>query len=765
MRYVTQTAADPDDSDSGTDTEYGAGWTDIEITGKVGQELTYDWQAATSATIQAVSYLSLSTQLPDGLDYDLSDSNRHLTVTGTPTEPKKSTTMLTMYNVLMEQITTVNLKIEVTTDTVVFDANADDATCGTKSLTADASGTIVLPSASRDGYHIIGWYTHPTNGINVGMPGDTYKVDYYGTLYAHWEINEQLSADELVVYSSDGITFSRSPSVHDESGNEVTNYTLKVESQTDGVKIATVSGKKVNFNLNGLMAGTFHISVSIDAPGYRTGYWNIEVNSTVVYIDDPEGPFVVGDTIQKSLNLQPSSSYIDEDACTFQLNGSTAPAGSYTFDAQNRQYWFTPEKSGTWVVSLALSADGYTTYIHDFRFTVADSGVLPDPDEPPTISGIYSTKVEGMGQPNMFDFHAVGVSGNPTSIVWDFGDGESSTGSSVTHSYRQPGWYEVKCTVSNGMGSNHVETMVKATDITSSEDFADFMNLTMQYYQNIPVETANPVVTITCEGKTEQDLAWFESRVDDFGEDGYILTVIGTCDDLSFAGKTIHVHVQDGTKVIEWDIEVLEGPEVDHDTAQNASADYEVDGLTVTLVDVTPSSDTVKLQVIWGDGGQPSRGMSDGVFMHEYKDSGPNGNGYDITLTWMYYGSVSYEVLDYQLHVSFGDATTVTIEYVGGAGAQGQMDPQTGKTSYIVEECAFTKPGSEFLGWNTSPDFTGTVFMPGDTISGSGTTRLYAMWSGSSSSSPDAGSDSIALYVVVAALVAIAAVLVVRRIL
>ncbi len=47
--------------------------------------------------------------------------------------------------------------------------------------------------------------------------------------------------------------------------------------------------------------------------------------------------------------------------------------------------------------------------------------------------------------------------GNPTSWVWDLGDGNLSTSRNVTHLYTMKGTYPVGLTVQNGASSGSIE--------------------------------------------------------------------------------------------------------------------------------------------------------------------------------------------------------------------------------------------------------------------------------------------------------------------
>jgi len=55
-------------------------------------------------------------------------------------------------------------------------------------VTVNSGSQIQLPSTSRDGYTLDGWYSAPTGGTFLGNPGTNYTVTGNVTLYARWTI-------------------------------------------------------------------------------------------------------------------------------------------------------------------------------------------------------------------------------------------------------------------------------------------------------------------------------------------------------------------------------------------------------------------------------------------------------------------------------------------------------------------------------------------------------------------------------------------------
>ena len=83
----------------------------------------------------------------------------------------------------------------------------------------------------------------------------------------------------------------------------------------------------------------------------------------------------------------------------------------------------------------------------------------------PTAQGIV-TPIEGMAG-------AIALSATPSSdyssVLWDFGDGTTSTNTYATHYYGQPGTYVVKLTVFNNYGEDTTEYIVEVPEMATGE--------------------------------------------------------------------------------------------------------------------------------------------------------------------------------------------------------------------------------------------------------------------------------------------------------
>jgi subtilisin family serine protease len=88
-----------------------------------------------------------------------------------------------------------------------------------------------------------------------------------------------------------------------------------------------------------------------------------------------------------------------------------------------------------------------------------------NPAEPPVVNVPHNFVRVGEGQPVTLSVSATDPNGLPVSIRWDFGDGESANGSSVTHTFREGlRIYTVLVFVSNDFAQSMNTILVSVTD-------------------------------------------------------------------------------------------------------------------------------------------------------------------------------------------------------------------------------------------------------------------------------------------------------------
>jgi PKD repeat protein len=105
--------------------------------------------------------------------------------------------------------------------------------------------------------------------------------------------------------------------------------------------------------------------------------------------------------------------------------------------------------AGTYSVSLTVSNTGGV----DSR-TRTGYVVVVDPPTTGPIPEFTGTPRSGMVPPSLTVTFTDASTGSPTSWLWDFGDGQTSTTRNPTHTYSSAGSYDVSLTVSDGTTTN-----------------------------------------------------------------------------------------------------------------------------------------------------------------------------------------------------------------------------------------------------------------------------------------------------------------------
>ncbi|MGB0429375.1 MAG: PKD domain-containing protein, partial [Bacteroidia bacterium] len=119
---------------------------------------------------------------------------------------------------------------------------------------------------------------------------------------------------------------------------------------------------------------------------------------------------------------------------------------------------------GTYPTSLSI-----VTPFGCYDSTQTDVVILPVP----TLNEWTYTRFEN----GEMEFNATGDS-DTMDITWDFGDGNSASGTVVNYTYTTAGTYQVTCTLTNGSGCTDVITKSVEVFPTGIKEFTESMNLT-----------------------------------------------------------------------------------------------------------------------------------------------------------------------------------------------------------------------------------------------------------------------------------------------
>jgi uncharacterized repeat protein (TIGR02543 family)/LPXTG-motif cell wall-anchored protein len=78
-------------------------------------------------------------------------------------------------------------------------------------------------------------------------------------------------------------------------------------------------------------------------------------------------------------------------------------------------------------------------------------------------------------------------------------------------------------------------------------------------------------------------------------------------------------------------------------------------------------------------------------------------------------------------HLPYAVLRKLVYDSNGGNGSMDSRNQESGSTVTVADN-GFTRDGFTFTGWNTSPNGTGTDYKPGDALTVTGDTTLYAQW-------------------------------------
>lgn len=130
--------------------------------------------------------------------------------------------------------------------------------------------------------------------------------------------------------------------------------------------------------------------------------------------------------------------------------------GSAYVTQSNNPYNYIVQDNGTFSYTMVI-ADNYTSCLDSAAGTFTISNMLPDCSPTFTVNHISDTEKQFVA-----NIGFGGVSGSPT-YSWDFGDGNTATGQSVTHNFPSThNWYSVTLTTSDVNCSGQITNSVEA---------------------------------------------------------------------------------------------------------------------------------------------------------------------------------------------------------------------------------------------------------------------------------------------------------------
>lgn len=97
---------------------------------------------------------------------------------------------------------------------------------------------------------------------------------------------------------------------------------------------------------------------------------------------------------------------------------------------------------------------------------------------------------------------------------------------------------------------------------------------------------------------------------------------------------------------------------------------------------------------------------------------------FDVDMTSPFHARSSIAI---GFHLPYAVLRKLVYDSNGGNGSMDSRNQESGSTVTVADN-GFTRDGYTFTGWNTSPNGTGTDYKPGDALTVTGDTTLYAQW-------------------------------------
>jgi PGF-pre-PGF domain-containing protein len=268
---------------------------------------------------------------------------------------------------------------------------------------------------------------------------------------------------------------------YDLENNEITNCGVGVVAGETGG--ANLIGNKITYCSDcGLK-----VTGSLESKGAYNNYFNNTVN---VKFGDFENTYIWNNSLTEGTNII---------------------GGPYI----GGNYWAKPDGTGFSQTAIDANGDGIadSAYAiseknHDYLpLTAKYNSVLPASD--------FTANVTSGAAPLVVLFTYTGTGGTPASWLWDFGDGTTSKhAQTATHTFTNPGTYDVSLTVTNAAGNNTVNKSNYITVTPPQAPVADFfspeVNAASDFGDLIPI---NETVSFT-DNSTGSPTSWLW----DFGD-------------------------------------------------------------------------------------------------------------------------------------------------------------------------------------------------------------------------------------------------------
>ncbi len=273
-------------------------------------------------------------------------------------------------------------------------------------------------------------------------------------------------------------------------------------------------------------SGTHNVKVQVRDSVGSTGFSD-DYLVTITGLPAPSADLTVSGASQNPLNGRYSAP--TGTVLTFTANEPSASSYSWSFgdggSATTRTATHAFAASGAYIVHVTLQGDGVNTQGSSSAAINVDITGPPPPSTAYTVSGATQTGTNAYTAEAGKTITFTATGSNITSYAWDFGDGSSATGASVTKSYGSAGSRTVHLTVTgdgvttagtNGVdiamaitpptfravivpGAAHLDdgTTTWSTDVSITNGGTAFMNVSLAFVPFVADSVAPPSLDLT----------------------------------------------------------------------------------------------------------------------------------------------------------------------------------------------------------------------------------------------------------------------------
>jgi PKD repeat protein len=218
----------------------------------------------------------------------------------------------------------------------------------------------------------------------------------------------------------------------------------------------SITGSGSSVTIRWTTEGVKTVSAAHSACGSASGSRQVSINNN----DNPPPPPPPPGGLGASFTVSPASPKVGE-VVTFDGSGSSGSPTSWVWSfgdggtGEGSQVTHTFSSPGVYTVRLEVAKLGASG--PGCEFGVCTAAITKTVTVAGGLQASFATNAEciaefGVDQCMARPGVAVSLTANApgaTSFFWSFGDGETATGAQVSHSWAQPGFYEVKLTASN----------------------------------------------------------------------------------------------------------------------------------------------------------------------------------------------------------------------------------------------------------------------------------------------------------------------------